>query len=77
MENILEQELHTYFIQLSDAEKKSVLLVMKTFLLGRNREEIESFSLEEYNKDIDEALEEVSQGKYISQAEIEKQVAKW
>ncbi len=77
MENILEKELHTYFIQLNDAEKKSVLLMLKTFLLGRNNEEVGSISIEEYNKDIDKALAEVIEGKYISQAEMEKQAAKW
>lgn len=77
MENILEKELQTYFMQLSDAEKKSVLLMMKTFLLGRNNEKTGSISMDEYNDEIDEALAEVAEGKYISQAEMEKQAAEW
>ena len=77
MENILEEELHTYFVQLNDAEKKSVLLMLKTFLSGRSNEEVGSISIEEYNKDIDAALAEVEEGRYISQAEMEKKAAKW
>ncbi len=77
MENLLEKELYTYFVQLNEAEKKSVLLMLKTFLLGRKNEEVGSISMEEYNKDIDEALAEVTEGKYISQADMEKQASKW
>ncbi|MDE3185329.1 MAG: hypothetical protein KGM16_18095 [Bacteroidota bacterium] len=77
MENILEKELHAYFVQLNDAEKKSVLLMLKTFLSGRGKEDIGNISIEQYNKDIDEALAEVTEGKFISQAEMEKQADKW
>lgn len=42
-----EQEMHEYFIWLSDAEKKSVLQMLKTFLKGR-KEDIVPQTLEEY-----------------------------
>lgn len=77
MENILEEELHSYFLQLNDAEKKSVLLMLKTFLSGRSNQGIGNTNLEQYNQEIDEALAQVGEGKYISQAEMEKQADKW
>lgn len=76
MANALEKEWYSYFVQLSEAEKKSVLLMLKTFLHGRN-EEAGRISIEQYNKEIDEALAEVAAGNYITQEEMEKQAAKW
>jgi hypothetical protein len=34
-------------------------------------------SIEQYNKEINEALAEVKAGNYITQKEMEKQAAKW
>jgi predicted transcriptional regulator len=76
MANVLDQKLYSYFTQLNDAEKKSVLLMLKTFLAGRART-YEPMSIEQYNKEIDEALAEVEAGNYLTQEEMEKQAAKW
>lgn len=76
MENVLDQKLYSYFTQLNDAEKKSVLLMLKTFLAGRTKAN-DPVSIEQYNREIDEALEEVEAGNYITQEEMEKQAAKW
>jgi hypothetical protein len=76
MENILEKEWYSYFAQLNDAEKKSVLLMLKTFLQRRN-EDVVSTSIEQYNNEIDEALAEEASGNYITQDEMEKRAAKW
>ncbi len=76
MINVLEKEWHSYFVQLNEAEKKSILLMLKTFLQRKNTKE-NGDSLEQYNKEIDEALAEVKEGNYISQDEIERQASKW
>ncbi len=76
MANALEQEWHNYFVQLNDVERKSVLLMLKTFLQRRN-EDTDRISIEQYNKEIDEALAEVEAGSYITQDEMEKRAAKW
>jgi hypothetical protein len=47
-------------------KKKSVLLMLKTFLSGRN-EATQRISIEQYNKEIDEALAEVEAGNYLTQ----------
>ena len=76
MASALDKELFSYFIQLNEAEKKSVLQMLKTFL-QRRTEETSRISIEQYNKEIDEALEEIEKGNYITQEEMEKQSAKW
>jgi predicted transcriptional regulator len=76
MANTLDKELNEYITQLNEAEKKSVLLMLKTFLSGRQASP-ERISLEDYNKEIDEALAEAEAGDYITQEEMEKRAAKW
>ena len=76
MASTLDKELYSYFVQLNEAEKKSVLQLLKTFLHRRN-EDTGRISIEQYNKEIDEALAEVEAGNYITQKEMEKQAAKW
>jgi predicted transcriptional regulator len=76
MADILDKELSRYFIQLNEAEKKSVLLMLKTFLRGRNKEE-KRINIEQYNREIDDALSEAEAGDYITQEEMEKSAVKW
>lgn len=76
MSKVLDQELYSCFEQLNDSEKKSVLQMLKTFLTGRPKLE-KNISIEEYNKEIDEALVQESEGKYVTQDEMEKIAAKW
>jgi hypothetical protein len=76
MSKALDQELYSCFEQLDDSEKESVLQMLKTFLTGRRKSE-ENVSMEEYNKEIDEALFQESEGKYVTQDEMEKLAAQW
>ena len=74
--NVSEKEWQNYFVQLNEAEKRSVLLMLKVFLQRRDAD-AERASIEQYNKEIDDALAEVQEGHYISQDEMEKIAAKW
>ena len=76
MANALEQEWNNYFVQLNELERKSVLLMLKTFLQRRN-EDTDRISMEQHNKEIDEALTQVEAGNYMTQDEMEKRAAKW
>ena len=76
MENVLNEKLFSYFVQLNDAEKESVLHLLKTFLESRPNV-VDQVSVDQYNKEIDEALAEAAEGNYITQEEMEKQAAKW
>ena len=77
MATALDKELGSYLKQLNEAEKKSVLLMLKTFLQGRNQRSAGRISIEQYNKEIDEALAQVAEGDYITQDEMENRAAKW
>ncbi|MGN6298052.1 MAG: hypothetical protein ACTHM7_14790 [Ginsengibacter sp.] len=76
MVNVSEKEWQSYFLQLNEAEKKSVLLMLRVFLQRRDAD-AERASIEQYNKEIDDALAEVQEGHHISQDEMEKIAVKW
>lgn len=70
MTSQIDQALSKYITQLSEAEKKSVLLLLKTFLSKPE-------NIDQYNKEIDEALAEESEGNYITHEEMTKISSKW
>lgn len=76
MASVTEQQWNSYFMQLNDVEKKSILLMLKAFLRSRSEKD-EQISIEQYNKEIDEAIAEMEAGNYINQDEMEKLAAKW
>lgn len=76
MANTTDQELLHYVTQLNEAEKKSVLQLIKTFSNGR-AEVSERISIEQYNKELAEAEAEYERGQYISHDEMLKQMKEW
>ena len=76
MANILDQEMFSYFSLLNQAEKKSVVEMLKTFLKDRTNK-ADSISIEQYNTEIDHALREAETGNYITQEEMEKIANSW
>lgn len=76
MENTIDQELYRYFTQLNEAEKKSVLQLLKTFVKGR-KQNPERISIEQYNQEIDEALAEVERGEVYTHEEVVKMAKDW
>lgn len=76
MDSALDQEMYNYFTRLDDAEKKSVILMLKTFLRGRNEGQ-ELMSMEKYNQELDDAEAEFERGEYLSHEEALKQMKDW
>jgi len=76
MSKAIDREMFTYFIQLKDAEKQSVVVLLKTFIKGRKGQS-ERISIEQYNKDIDEALDQVRKGEYATFEDLEKEMQLW
>jgi len=76
MAKALERELLQYILQLDDAEKKSVLQMLKTFLKGREKK-LPRISIEQYNKEIDEAIARVEAGEYYTHEEVERMAKDW
>ncbi len=71
----INTELNKYFSLLTPAQKKSVLTMIKSFVIPQAASG--RISIDQYNKEIDEAMSEAAAGKYITQEELEKQSASW
>jgi hypothetical protein len=76
MTNALEKEMFNYFLQLNEEEKISVVQMLKAFLNGRS-ENPKRVGVEQYNKELDEAMEEVKRGEVYTHAEVEKMSKNW
>ena len=76
MASTLEKELFGYILQLDEAEKKSVLQMLKTFLKSRNKK-VSHISIQQYNKEIDDAIARVEAGEFYTQEEVEKMSKEW
>lgn len=76
MGKALEQEMYNYFIQLNEAEKRSVVQMLKTFLKSR-KEKPERISIEQYNKEIEEAVERIASGNFITHEQLKQEMKKW
>ena len=76
MAKALDRELLQYILQLDEAEKKSVLQMLKTFVKGRGQQ-ASRISVEEYNRELLEAEEEYERGEYTAHENFVKQIKKW
>jgi hypothetical protein len=76
MNNVLEKQMFNYFTQLNEKQKKSVIQMLKVFLKdkGENKSRI---SIEEYNKELDEAIEQIKNGEVYSHEEVVKLSKSW
>ena len=72
----IDSQILNYLPLLGEEEKKSILNVIKSFLTLKGREP-QRISIEQYNQELDEALERINAGNYLTQEEVEKQSAKW
>ena len=76
MANAIDREMYAYFMQLNDAEKKSVVELLKTFMRGRKAQP-NDMTIEQYNKELDEAIERVERGEYTTFEDLEKEMQSW
>jgi predicted transcriptional regulator len=72
----LDAEINRYLPLLGNEEKKSLLGVIKSFLQLK-KDQKDHLTIEQYNKEIDEALAQVKEGKFVTQDELEKEMEKW
>jgi hypothetical protein len=76
MAKALDNEMYNYFTQLNEAEKKSVIQMLKTFLKSRT-EKPDRITIEQYNKELQEAEAEFEKGEYITHEALLKQIKRW
>ena len=76
MAQTLDSEIQKYLPLLGDSEKKSLLGVIKSFLSLKNNME-GTTSIEEYNKELDEAEAGFEKGEYITHEEMLNKIKQW
>lgn len=76
MVKTLEQESFRYICQLDEAEKRSVLQMPKTFVKDREPK-APGITIEQYNKEIDEAIARVESGEFYPQEDAERMAKEW
>jgi hypothetical protein len=72
----IDKELIRYFTRLDEAQKKSLLEMMKSFLKP-SKGPVIPVTIEEYNRELDEAMERVSRGEFITLEALEKGMQAW
>ena len=73
----LEQEFDQYWSKLSIVEKESLLAVAKNYVQLKDENDTERVSIEEYNKEIDEAVARVEAGEFYTHEEVVKMSKDW
>ncbi len=68
-------ELNKYFSLLTPIQQKAVLGLLKS--LVKPETDCQRISIEQYNKEIDEAMARVEAGEFYTQEEVEKESASW
>jgi len=75
--SIVDKELMQYFIRLNEPQKKSLLAMIKNFLTSPSNESPNRISIEQYNKELDEAEAEFEKGEYITHEQMKKKIKQW
>ena len=71
-----DKELIKYFTQLNEPQKQSLLQVIKTFFKSEY-ESKDLITLEQYNKELDDAMERISNGNFTTLEELKKETHSW
>ncbi len=72
---VLKEEMFTYFSRLNREEQQSVLAMIKTFINSRNTE-FGPVTLDEYNRELEEADGEIEVGDFVTHEEVKKKYLK-
>ena len=71
----IDAEFLQYWAQLTPSEKTSLLSVAKNYV--QLKEEAGPISIEQYNKEIDEAVARVEAGEFFTMEEVKKMSEEW
>jgi hypothetical protein len=70
----IDKELMRYFTRLDETQKKSLLEMIKSFIRINDLGEI---TIEQYNKELNDAMERISRGEFTTLEELEKEMEAW
>jgi len=68
--SLADSELNKYWSLLTSVQKESILSVIKSFIEPAN-------SIDQYNKEIDEAVARVESGEFYTHEEVERMSKEW
>ncbi|HEY5408658.1 MAG TPA: hypothetical protein VIJ92_16300 [Ginsengibacter sp.] len=71
-----DKELIKYFTQLNEPQKQSLLQVIKTFFKSENGPS-DQITIANYNKELDDAMDRISNGNFTTLQELEKEMHSW
>ncbi|MBL1410184.1 hypothetical protein [Sphingobacterium faecale] len=75
MATVIENEMLSYFTQLDESEKRSVVQLLKTFI--KARKEDKTVTVEDYNLDLLEGEKEFERGEYITHEQLKNAIKSW
>jgi hypothetical protein len=73
----IKNQVIDYLPMLSPRQQTLVLEMIKSFLNVESESKNLRISVEEYNKEIDEAIERLEQGSSISHEKVTKELSRW
>jgi len=75
-EQALNQEFFHYYNRLSKIQKESMLHLVKSFL-EKDEDKTKRVSIEQYNKELEEAEKRISEGNYVTHESLKTEAKKW
>jgi hypothetical protein len=72
----IDKELIRYFTLLDQKQKETLLAMIKSFLKPTSST-TERISIEQYNKELDEANERIENGEFVTMEELLKEIKTW
>jgi hypothetical protein len=72
---LIDNEFMNYWLKLSSPEKESLLIVARHFV--ELKEANTSISSEQYNKEIDDTMNQMDNGEFISHQQVVERSEKW
>lgn len=75
MATVIENEILSYFTQLDQPEKKSVIQLLRTFVDARKSRD--SVTIEEYNQELNEAEVEYERGDFVDHEQLKNSIKAW
>ncbi|OJW82125.1 MAG: hypothetical protein BGO69_16140 [Bacteroidetes bacterium 46-16] len=76
MRQAIDKEIQQFLPLLGNEEKESILAVIRSFL-NLKKENSARISVEQYNREVNESINEYKKGNYISQEDLENEAGEW
>lgn len=73
----IDKEIVGYLPLLENQEKESLLGIIKAFLDLKQAGQLKRISIQDYNRELDEALSRIESGTSLTQQEAESQMNEW